>query len=113
MRGKKLSTSGTTATLNDIINNLDADDLKELCSSYCDDTSDVNEQNEFYTCQLFNLLQCYGCQFMKLILLLIFLYAWNNQATNNYLMTSNCQLTNAISDMLQDCMENNCNSKKR
>ena len=104
-----MSTLGTTATLNDIINNLDEDDLREICSSYCDDTSDVNATNEFFACQLLNLLQCYGCQFMKLILLLIFIYSWNNQMTNNYLMNSNCQLTNAISDLLQDCMENNCN----
>ena len=33
--------------------------------------------------------------------------------TNNYLMNSNCQLTNAISDLLQECMENNCNSRKK
>ena len=104
-----MSTLGTTATLSDIINNLDEEELRELCSNYCDDTSDVNETNEFFACQLLNLLQCYGCQFMKLILLLIFLYSWNNQMTNNYLMNSNCQLTNAISDLLQDCMENNCN----
>lgn len=107
-----MSTLGTTATLNDIINNLDEDDLRELCSSYCDDTNDENNTNavnEFFACQLLNLLQCYGSQFVKLILLLIFIYSWNNQMTNNYLMNSNCQLTNAISDLLQDCMENNCN----
>lgn len=105
-----MSTLGTTDTLNDIINNLDEDQLKELCSSYCDDTSDTDAANEFYTCQLLNLLQCYGCQFMRLILLLIFLYAWNNQMANNYLMNSNCQLTNCINDLLQNCMDNNCNS---
>ena len=111
-----MSTLGATDTLNEIINNLDEDDLRELCSSYCDDTNDVNdvnETNEFLACQLLNLLQCYGSQFVRLILLLIFLYAWNNQMTNNYLMNSNCQLTNAISDLLQECMENNCNSRKK
>ena len=30
--------------------------------------------------------------------------------TNSYLMNSNCQLTDAISDLLQDCIDNNCNS---
>ena len=64
----------------------DEDDLRELCSSYCEDTNDVNGTNEFLACQLLNLLQCYGSQFVRLILLLIFLYAWNNQMTNNYLM---------------------------
>ena len=111
-----MSTLGATDTLNEIINNLDEDELRELCSSYCDDTNDVNdvnETNEFLACQLLNLLQCYGSQFVRLILLLIFLYSWNNQMTNNYLMNSNCQLTNAISDLLQDCMENNCKCKNK
>ena len=115
-RKRKLSTSETTATLSEIINNLDEDDLRELCSSYCDDTNDENNTNavnEFFACQLLNLLQCYGSQFVRLILLIIFLYAWNNQMTNNYLMISNCQLTNAISDLLQDCMENNCKCKNK
>ena len=108
-----MSTLGATDTLNEIINNLDEDDLRELCSSYCEDTNDVNGTNEFLACRLLNLLQCYGSQFVRLILLLIFLYAWNNQMTNNYLMNSNCQLTNAISDLLQECMVNNCNSRKK
>ena len=108
-----MSTLGATDTLNEIINNLDEDDLREFCSSYCEDTNDVNGTNEFLACQLLNLLQCYGSQFVRLILLLIFLYAWNNQMTNNYLMNSNCQLTNAISDLLQECMENNCKCKNK
>lgn len=108
-----MSTLETTATLSDIINNLDEDELREICSNYYDDTNDVNATNEFLACQLLNLLQCYGSQFVRLILLLIFLYAWNNQLTNNYLMTSNCQLTNAIADLLQDCMDNNCRCKSK
>ena len=73
---RKLSTSETTNTLSEIINNLDEDDLRELCSSYCDDTNDENNTNavnEFFSCQLLNLLQCYGSQFVRLILLIIFL----------------------------------------
>ena len=108
-----MSTLGATDTLNEIINNLDEDDLRELCSSYCEDTNDVNGTNEFLACQLLNLLQCYGSQFVRLILLLIFLYAWNNQMTNNYLMNSNCQLTNAVSDLLQECFECNCCNKRK
>lgn len=111
-----MSTSETTTTLSEIINNLDEDELRELCSSYCDNTNDVNavnDTNEFLACQLLNLLQCYGSQFVRLILLIIFLYAWNNQMTNNYLMNSNCQLTNAVSDLLQECFECNCCNKKK
>lgn len=108
-----MSTLETTATLSDIINNLDEDELREICSNYYDDENDVNATNEFLACQLLNLLQCYGSQFVRLILLLIFLYAWNNQMTNNYLINSNCQLTNAITDLLQDCMENNCKCKSK
>ena len=52
-------------------------------------------------------------QFMKLVLFLIFLYAWNNQMTNCYFMNSNCQLTNAISDLLNQCLENNCSGKNK
>ena len=31
--------------------------------------------------------------------------------SNNYLINSNCQLTNAIADLLQYCIDNNCKSK--
>ena len=108
-----MSTSETTTTLSEIINSLDEDGLRELCSSYCDDTNDNNAVNEFFSCQLLNLLQCYGSQFVRLILLIIFLYAWNNQMTNNYLMNSNCQLTNAVSDLLQECFECICCNKRK
>ena len=108
-----MSTSETTTTLSEIINSLDEDDLRELCSSYCDDTNDNNAVNEFFSCQLLNLLQYYGSQFVSLILLIIFLYAWNNQMTNNYLMNSNCQLTHAVSDLLQECFECNCCNKRK
>ena len=108
-----MSTSETTTTLSEIINSLDEDGLRELCSSYCDDTNDNNAVNEFFSCQLLNLLQYYGSQFVSLILLIIFLYAWNNQMTNNYLMNSNCQLTNAVSDLLQECFECNCCNKRK
>ena len=40
-----MSTSETTTTLSEIINSLDEDDLRELCSSYCDDTNDENNTN--------------------------------------------------------------------
>ena len=40
-----MSTSETTTTLSEIINSLDEDDLRELCSSYCDDTNDNNAVN--------------------------------------------------------------------
>ena len=122
-RGISVSNWTSTANLNDIINNLDQEQLQELCSSYYNNTNGtsttsataaVNDDNDyisnFYACELLNLIQCYGCQFVRLILLLIFLYAWNNQMTNSYLMNSNCQLTDAISDLLQDCIDNNCNS---
>ena len=108
-----MSTSETTNTLSEIINSLDEDDLRELCSSYCDDTNDNNAVNEFFLCKLLNLLQCYGSQFVRLILLIIFLYAWNNQMTSNYLMDSNCQLTNAVSNLLQECFEGNCCNKRK
>ena len=66
---RKLSTSETTNTLSEIINNLDEDDLRELCSSYCDDTNDENNTNavnEFFACQLLNLLQCYGIHILQI-----------------------------------------------
>ena len=104
----------TTSNLNDIINSLDEDELNELCSSYCNtDDSNTDAINEFYFCQLMNILQCYGSQFMNLIIILIFIYWWNNQTTNNYLMNSNCQSTNAISDLLEDCFECNCCNNKK
>lgn len=108
-----MSTFESTANLNDILRGLNDDELGELCENYCDNNSDTEGTNEFLACQLLNLLQCYGQRFMNLVLFLIFLYAWNNQMTNSYFMNSNCQLTNTISDLLEECMENNCNSKKR
>ena len=67
--------------------------------------SNTEAANEISACQIIKLLQCYGMQFMKLVLFLIFLYAWNNQMTNCYFMNSNCQLTNAISDLLNQCLK--------
>ena len=111
-----MSTCTSTANLNDILNNLNLsdvnlDDLQDFCENYSN--SNTEAPNEFLACQLLNLLQCYGMQFMKLVLFLIFLYAWNNQMTNCYFMNSNCQLTNAISDLLNQCLENNCSGKNK
>ena len=80
------------------LSDVNLDDLQDFCENYSN--SNTEAANEFLACQLLNLLQCYGMQFMKLVLFLIFLYAWNNQMTNCYFMNSNCQLTNAISDLL-------------
>ena len=108
-----MSTFGSTSNLNDILNDLNDGELEELCENYCGSNSNTERTNEFLACQLLNLLQCYGMQFMKLVLFLIFLYAWNNQMTNCYFMNSNCQLTNAISDLLNQCLENNCSGKNK
>lgn len=107
-----MGTFGSTSNLNDILNDLNDGELEELCENYCGSNSDTEGTNEFLACQLLNLLQCYGQRFMNLVLFLIFLYAWNNQMTNCYFMNSNCQLTNAISDLLEDCLDKNCNNKK-
>ena len=72
-----MSTCTSTANLNDILNNLNLsdvnlDDLQDFCENYSN--SNTEAANEFLACQLLNLLQCYGMQFMKLVLFLIFLY---------------------------------------
>lgn len=104
----------STSTLEDLINNLDDSDLNELCSKYCNsDNVESDFDSEYYACQLLSLLECYGAQFMKLILIILFLYWWNNQSMNCYLMNTNCQLSNTVSDLLEDCFECNCCNKKK
>lgn len=103
-----MSICGATS-LNEIIDSLNEDELSELCSNYCNNDNATNAMNEFLTCELLNMIRCFGGQFMNLIILLIFIYWWNNQITNNYLMNSNCQLTGAISDLCQQCWCNSMN----
>ena len=109
-----MSNWNTSCSLDDIIRNLDEDDLNEYCCNNTSDTGNVSDVDDtFYYCELLNLFQCYTSQYMNLIFIVLFMYWWNNQAMNSYLMNTNCQLTNSVSDLLQDCMENNCKCKNK
>lgn len=110
-----MSDRNTCCCLDDIIRNLDEDDLSDVCSNFCNDrnTENVSDVDDtFYYCELLNLFQCFTSRYMNLIFIVLFMYWWNNQAMNCYLTNSNCQLTNALSDLLQQCFECNCCNKK-
>ena len=47
-----MSTFGSTSNLNDILNDLNDDELEELCENYCGSNSDTEGTNEFLACQL-------------------------------------------------------------
>ena len=95
--------SNSVSNLDSIINSLPLDELAEnvLCN-------DNNPNNLFNSCDFFNILLCYGSQFINLIYVILFLYWWSNQSIYCFLMNQNCQLTNGINNMLQECLENCC-----
>ena len=95
--------SNSVSNLDSIINSLPLDELAEtvLCNAN-------NPNNQFTYCDFFNILLCYGSQFINLIYVLLFLYWWSNQSIYCFLMNQNRQLTNGINNMLQECLENCC-----
>ncbi|SFC21470.1 hypothetical protein [Clostridium uliginosum] len=87
--------------------------------SSCNGTIDMDDtlDNAFDAGQLNGLknLNCISSQQQSLIILLIILYAWSNQYTNNYLMSTNNQLICTMScllDKLVDSAIENCKDCK-
>ena len=97
------SNCNSGSTLDSIINGLPLDDLADALLSNAN-----NPNNQFTYCDFFNILLCYGSQFINLIYVILFLYWWSNQSIYCFLMNQNCQLTNGLSDALQECMDNCC-----
>lgn len=92
-----------TNNLDNIIENLNLDNLTDAL------TNNLNNPNNcFNYCDFFNILLCYGSQFINLIYVILFLYWWSNQSIYCFLMNQNCQLTNGINDVLQQCLDNCC-----
>ena len=101
------STNTNTNSLNDILNNIPFDEVSEALANYNNSVAN----NSFSNCELFNVLQCFSGPFFNLILLLIFLYWWNTQSIYCFLMNQNCQLTNGVGNLLEECLDRCCNGR--
>ena len=75
------SNCNSGSTLDSIINGLPLDDLADALLSNAN-----NPNNQFTYCDFFNILLCYGSQFINLIYVILFLYWWSNQSIYCFLM---------------------------
>lgn len=102
-----------SGSLDSIIDDININDLADLVESNTEAINSINPNNpnnQFGYCDFFNMLLCYGGQFINLLYLILFLYWWSNQSIYCFLMNQNCQMTGCMNSLLSQCCENS--SKK-